>query len=91
MEHLTADLRCIQCRLANDRRPGRLLDSEIIIDFKILVGVVLRSVQIVSIIGWNRVIESKNLVAIMIVSNSDPMSCIPSGVAPEAKQLVVKV
>ena len=28
-------------RLANDRRPGRLRDSEIIIDLKILVGVVL--------------------------------------------------
>ena len=28
-------------RLANDRQPGRLRDSEIIIDFKILVGVVL--------------------------------------------------
>ena len=41
-------------RLANDSRPGRLLDSEIIIDFKILISVVLRSVPIVSIIGWNR-------------------------------------
>ena len=28
-------------RLANDRRSGRLRDSEIIIDFKILVGVIL--------------------------------------------------
>ena len=31
----------VQHRLANDRRPGRLRDSEILIDFKILVGVVL--------------------------------------------------
>ena len=43
-----------RARLANDRRPGRLLDLEIIIDFKILVGVVLRSVSIVPIIGWNQ-------------------------------------
>ena len=73
MIELLEILKCFlldQGRLANDRRPGRLLDSEIIIDFKILVGVVLRSVLIVPIIGWNRVIESKNLVAIMIVSNS---------------------
>ena len=41
-------------RLANDHRPGRLLDSEIIIDFKILVSEVLRSVLIVPIIGWNQ-------------------------------------
>ena len=41
-------------RLANDRRSVRLLDSEIIINFKILGGVVLRSVSIVPIIGWNR-------------------------------------
>ena len=46
-------LESIFYRLPNDCRPGRLLDSEIIIDFKILVGVVLRSVLIVSIIGWN--------------------------------------
>ena len=48
-------------RLANDHRPGRLLDSEVIIDFKILVSVVLQSVLIVPIIGWNR-LDSGNLV-----------------------------
>ena len=53
--------RCLGGRLANDRRPGGLLDSEIIIDFKILVGVVLRSVMIVLIIGWNR-LDSGNRV-----------------------------
>ena len=43
MIELLEILKCFlldQGRLANDRRPGRLLDSEIIIDFKILVGVV---------------------------------------------------
>ena len=49
-------------RLAIDRRSGRLRDSKIIIDFKIVVGVVLHNRQwIAPVMGWNH-LESGNRV-----------------------------
>ena len=64
METAMTSERRIFTKLANDHRPGQLRYSEIIIDLKIIVRVVPNWLESVGIV-------SKNLVAIMIVSNSD--------------------